>query len=56
MLENWQFEQREQFNADFLENLKSRYEIVIDEIPMERILQVPDSTTTSESPVKAAAS
>ncbi|MDH4021425.1 MAG: peptidylprolyl isomerase, partial [Xanthomonadales bacterium] len=29
VLENWQFEQREQFNADFLENLKTRYEIVI---------------------------
>ena len=56
VLENWQFEQREQFNADFLENLKSRYEIVIDEIPADRILVVPDSTATSESPVKAAAS
>jgi hypothetical protein len=56
VLENWQFEQREQFNADFLENLRTRYEIVIDEIPADRILQVPDSTATSESPVKAAAS
>ena len=38
VLENWQLEQREKFNADFLENLKTRYEIVIDEIPAERIL------------------
>ena len=46
VLENWQFEQREQFNVDFLENLKTRYEIVIDEIPAERILLRPDETAT----------
>ena len=56
VLENWQSEQREKFNADFLENLKTRYEIVIDEIPADRILKVPDSTATNENPVKAAAS
>lgn len=46
VLENWQLEQRQKFNADFLENLKTRYEIVIDEIPTERILQVSDKTAT----------
>ena len=56
VLENWKLEQREKFNADFLENLKTRYEIVIDEIPADRILKVPDSTATNEDPVKAAAS
>jgi len=56
VLENWQLEQREKFNTDFLENLKTRYEIVIDEIPAERILKVPDTAATNESPVKAAAS
>lgn len=56
VLENWQQEQREKFNADFLENLKTRYEIVIDEIPADRILEVSDSTVTDESPVEAAAS
>ena len=56
VLENWQMEQREQFNADFLENLKARYEIVIDEIPADRILEVPDSTGANDNPVKAAAS
>ncbi|MEH6616544.1 MAG: peptidylprolyl isomerase [Porticoccus sp.] len=56
VLENWQLEQREQFNVDFLENLKTRYEIVIDEIPVDRILQAPDSTETNKNPVKAAAS
>ena len=51
VLENWQFEQREQFNADFLENLKTRYEIVIDEIPADRILLRPDETATvNETP------
>jgi hypothetical protein len=56
VLENWQMEQREQFNADFLDNLKARYEIVIDEIPADRILDVPGSNRTNESPVKPAAS
>ena len=56
VLENWQLEQREQFNTEFLENLKTRYEIVIDEIPADRILKVPDSTATNENPVKAVAS
>jgi len=56
VLENWQLEQREKFNADFLENLKTRYEIVIDEIPADRILQVPGTTSTTEDPLKAAAS
>jgi len=56
VLENWQLEQRDKFNAVFLENLKTRYEIVIDEIPAERILKVPDSTATNENPVKVPAS
>lgn len=56
VLENWQLEKREEFNAEFLENLKTRYEIVIDEIPADRILVVPDSTANNEEPVRAAAS
>ena len=55
VLERWQFEQRKKFNADFLDNLKSRYEIVIDEIPTDRILQVPGATASDENPVKAGA-
>jgi len=54
VLENWQLEQREKFNEDFLENLKTRYEIVIDGIPADRILQVPE-TASSENPVEAVA-
>ena len=38
VLEAWHDEQREQFNAEFLENLKSRYEIVIDELPEDRLI------------------
>ena len=56
VLENWQLEQRDKFNADFLENLKTRYEIVIDEIPADRILQVPETAETTEDPLKASAS
>jgi hypothetical protein len=46
VLADWQLGQREKFNADFLESLKKRYEIVIDEIPLERILIRPDETAT----------
>ena len=56
VLENWQLEQREQFNAVFLENLKTRYEIVIDEIPAERILLRPDETATVNETTQVPAS
>ena len=56
VLEDWQLEQREKLNADFLENLKNRYEIVIDEIPADRILKVPDTTATTDEPIKTTAS
>ena len=35
VFENWQFAQQEKFNAQYFESLKSRYEIVIEEIPLE---------------------
>jgi len=38
VLENWQTEQQEKFNADFFENLKSNYEVVIAEVPDELVL------------------
>jgi hypothetical protein len=37
VLENWQTEQQEKFNAEFFESLKSRYEIVIAEPPLDRL-------------------
>jgi len=56
VFENWQMEQRESFNADFLDNLKARYDIVIDEIPADRILETTDEMSIDAAPVKAAAS
>ena len=50
VLADWQLVQREKFNTDFLESLKQRYEIVIDEIPAERILIKPDETADTASP------
>lgn len=38
VLEDWHAQQQEQFNADFLDSLKRRYEIVIDELPVDRLL------------------
>ncbi len=38
VLAAWQDEQRESFNSEFLENLKARFEIVIDELPEERLI------------------
>jgi hypothetical protein len=38
VLEDWHEEKREQFNADFVEGLKSRYQIVIEELPADRLL------------------
>lgn len=38
VLEDWHTQKREEFNEEFLENLKSRYEIVIEELPADRLL------------------
>ncbi len=38
VLEQWHEDKREQFNAEFLKNLKERYEIVIDDVPKDRII------------------
>jgi hypothetical protein len=53
VLENWRLDKRKQFNEDFLQSLKSRYEIVIDEIPTERILSRPDETATVNDTMQA---
>jgi peptidyl-prolyl cis-trans isomerase C len=45
VLEDWHRQKQEQFNADFLDSLKSRYEIVIDELPTERLLDAQINTT-----------
>jgi hypothetical protein len=56
VLEDWQVEQREKFNADFLENLKNRYEIVIDQIPEDRILKTSGETVFAKETTEAAGS
>jgi len=38
VLVNWQTRQQETFNADFFENLKGRYEIVVADIPTDRLV------------------
>ena len=38
VLEDWHAQKQEQFNAEFLDSLKHRYEIVIDELPTDRLL------------------
>jgi peptidyl-prolyl cis-trans isomerase C len=38
VLVNWQTEQQKKFNADFFETLKNRYEVVIAEVPADRLI------------------
>jgi hypothetical protein len=38
VLEDWHAVKREEFNEQFLESLKARYEIVVDELPADRLL------------------
>jgi hypothetical protein len=38
VLEDWQMKKREEFNAEFLQSLKERYEIIVEELPAERLL------------------
>lgn len=46
VLQDWQTDQQEAFNEEFFENLKSRYDVVIVDVPAELIL---DSGTDSVS-------
>ena len=38
VLKNWQFDHQERFYQDFIKNLKDSYEIVIAQIPKDRVL------------------
>ena len=57
VLEDWHEEKREQFNAEFLASLKSRYQIVIEELPADRLLNGRTKATGEDAirvePVKA---
>ena len=54
VLDNWQMEQQDKFYADFLESLKSSYDIVIAEVPEDRILDG-DKATNGGREVRPAA-
>ena len=47
VLENWQAEQQDNFYTGFLESLKSSYDIVIAEVPEDRILDDDKATNGS---------
>jgi hypothetical protein len=50
VLEDWQKEQQESFNAEFYESLKSQYDIVIAEPPAGRVLEPsPERNANDES-------
>jgi len=50
VLQDWQTEQQEEFNEEFFENLKSRYDIVIADVPAELILDTgAENGTDSQS-------
>jgi peptidyl-prolyl cis-trans isomerase C len=55
VLEDWHRQKREQFNARFLEDLKSRYKIVIDELPADRLLERQIETAREKAAEDAAA-
>ena len=38
VLEDWQTKKREEFNPEFLKSLKERYEIIVEELPTDRLL------------------
>lgn len=38
VLEDWQAEKRKAFNAAFLDSLKAQYEIIVDDLPADRLL------------------
>ena len=53
VLEDWQKEQQDQFNAEFYESLKSRYDIVIAEPPLGSVLETPPDSTSDDEGASA---
>jgi peptidyl-prolyl cis-trans isomerase C len=39
VLEDWHAKKRDEFNVEFLDSLKGRYEIIVDELPVDRLLE-----------------
>jgi hypothetical protein len=48
VLADWQKAQQEKFNADFYENLKSRYDILITEPPVGKVLEAPSELNAND--------
>ena len=54
VLQNWQMDQQENFNEQFFDSLKSRYDIVIDDLPADRLIAAPiDTAAEDQSGVEA---
>ena len=48
VLQNWQGDQQDTFNEQFFDSLKSRYDIVIDELPADRLIAAPIDTAAED--------
>jgi len=49
VLEDWHVGKREEFNAEFLKSLKDRYEIIVDELPADRLLDAQTEAAKDEA-------
>lgn len=48
VLEDWHTVQRKKFNTAFFEALKDNYEIIIDELPADRLIEAPSASVKKE--------
>jgi peptidyl-prolyl cis-trans isomerase C len=55
VLEDWLAVKRDEFNAGFLKGLKDRYEIIIEELPADRLLDAPIEAANDETAADEAA-
>jgi predicted ABC-type ATPase len=55
VLEDWHEVKRDEFNTEFLESLKSRYEIIVDELPADRLLDAQIKAAKEEAATGGAA-
>ena len=53
VLENWQTQQQEKFNADFYASLKARYDVVIEEPPAGSVLDIESAGKSAAGKSKA---
>jgi len=48
VLVSWQEKQQEKFNKDFFENLKANYDVIVAEVPEDRILEVTENANKTK--------